>query len=333
MNVHLLINGIVQQTMVLIAQLATAGGIRAPLAQIADQVFGDLTNELLRQGVKKKVIADMFGMALRTYHRRERAAAESQTEAGRTVWDAVLAYIRDNQPATGAQVARRFHHDDPRTVTGVLHDMARSGFVYRTGEGDGAVYRIADQADLVESMNDARRDACEHLVWLTAYRHGPVGADVISSAIHLTAEEVHAALERLTSDDRVQVVQREGKVLYTSARLDVPLGTSRGWEAAVLDHFQAMVSAVCAKVRRGGMRTSHADATGGATFTFEVWPGHPHDAEARGLLGDVRARAYALRERIDAHNKELGVPDHVEPVVFYVGQYLRADERAEGESL
>src|SRR5688500_14600142 len=101
LNVHLLINGIVQQTMVLIAQLATAGGIRAPLAQVADQVFADLTGELARQGVKKKVIADMFGMALRTYHRRERAIAESQTEAGQTVWDAVLDYIRGHEPISG----------------------------------------------------------------------------------------------------------------------------------------------------------------------------------------------------------------------------------------
>ena len=54
----------------------------------------------------------MFGMALRTYHRRERAVAESQTDTGRTVWDAVLEYVRQNQPVAGAQIARRFHYDD-----------------------------------------------------------------------------------------------------------------------------------------------------------------------------------------------------------------------------
>src|SRR5262245_33808399 len=61
-NTHLLIDSIVQQTMVFIAQLATAGGVRAPLAHVADQVFLDLTRELQNQGVTKKVIADMFGM-------------------------------------------------------------------------------------------------------------------------------------------------------------------------------------------------------------------------------------------------------------------------------
>jgi hypothetical protein len=38
MRTHLLIDAIVRQTTVLIAQLATAGGFRAPLAHIAEQV-------------------------------------------------------------------------------------------------------------------------------------------------------------------------------------------------------------------------------------------------------------------------------------------------------
>ena len=59
MNAYLLINAVVQQTMVFIAQLATSGGVRAPLAHVAEQVFLDLTNELSNRGVKKKVIADM----------------------------------------------------------------------------------------------------------------------------------------------------------------------------------------------------------------------------------------------------------------------------------
>ena len=82
MNAYLLINAVVQQTMVFIAQLATAGGVRAPLAHVAEQVFLDLTSELQNRGVKKKVIADMFGMALRTYHRRVRERGREQDRIG-----------------------------------------------------------------------------------------------------------------------------------------------------------------------------------------------------------------------------------------------------------
>jgi hypothetical protein len=64
MNVELLIDAIFRQTTVLIAQLATHGGARAPLAHVANQVFLDLASELEAQGVSRKVGADMFGMAL-----------------------------------------------------------------------------------------------------------------------------------------------------------------------------------------------------------------------------------------------------------------------------
>ncbi|HKP59294.1 MAG TPA: hypothetical protein VJV78_21370 [Polyangiales bacterium] len=90
MNVPLLIDAVVRQTTVLIAQLATSGGIRAPLSHIANQVFVELANELAAQGVSRKVSADMFGMALRAYVRKVRRLNDSETEQGRTLWKAVL---------------------------------------------------------------------------------------------------------------------------------------------------------------------------------------------------------------------------------------------------
>jgi hypothetical protein len=86
MNVRILIDSIVRQTTVLIAQLATSGGVRAPLAHVANQVFLELTRELDAQGVSRKVSADMFGMALRSYLRRIQGLSESSTERGRTLW-------------------------------------------------------------------------------------------------------------------------------------------------------------------------------------------------------------------------------------------------------
>jgi len=82
-NVNLLIDAVVRQTTVLIAELATSRGLRAPLAHVADQVFIELTRELEAQGVSRKVSADMFGMALRTYQRKVQRLEESATERGR----------------------------------------------------------------------------------------------------------------------------------------------------------------------------------------------------------------------------------------------------------
>ncbi len=69
MDVKLLIDAVMRQTTVLIAQLSTAAGIRAPLAHLADQVFLDLAAAIEEQGVRRKVAADMFGLALRTYQK------------------------------------------------------------------------------------------------------------------------------------------------------------------------------------------------------------------------------------------------------------------------
>jgi hypothetical protein len=46
MNRQVLIDQVVRQTMILIAQLATTGGTRAPLAHLADRVFFHLAREL-----------------------------------------------------------------------------------------------------------------------------------------------------------------------------------------------------------------------------------------------------------------------------------------------
>ena len=112
MNLKLLIDGIVRQTTVLIAQLSTASGVRSPLAHVADQVFVELAREIEAQGVRRQVVADMFGMALRTYHARVSRLAASRTDQGRSLWEAVLSYIEQTGLVTRLELLRRFSGDD-----------------------------------------------------------------------------------------------------------------------------------------------------------------------------------------------------------------------------
>lgn len=330
MNAHLLIDAVVQQTMVFIAELATAGGVRAPLAHVAEQVFVDLTNELSQRGVKKNVIADMFGMALRTYHRRVRELSESKTEVGRSVWEAVLGHVRQKGPVSGHDVLRRFSGDDPEVVAGVLRDLAQSGLVYRAGRGDGARYRIAEEADFAgeEAATEAAR---EHLVWLTVYRNAPATEAAISAATHIGPAACRAALESLIQSGRVVETRSAAGVTYAADRFEVPIGASNGWEAAVLDHFQAVVTAIIAKLGRGEVRGRDKDLIGGSTWSLDVWPGHPFELEAKALLKKVRASVEELRTRVDAHNAAAAYAGVRERVVFYAGQNVR-DGAGQGES-
>ena len=112
MRTQFLIDAIVRQTTVLIAQLATTGGVRAPLSHIAGQVFLDLAREIESQGVSRKVSADMFGLALRTYQRPTQRLRESATMRGRSLWEAIFDYLSSEGMVSRDEVLRRFRHDD-----------------------------------------------------------------------------------------------------------------------------------------------------------------------------------------------------------------------------
>ena len=214
MNNQLLIDSIVKQTTILIAQLATAGGARTPLADIAGQVFADLARELHRQGVSRKVAADMFGMALRTYRRKVQRLAESNTVAGRSLWEAVYDYVGRRPVTTRADVFQHFRRDDEEIVRGVLEDLVESGLVYRAGRGAHASYRVASPAELDYVKADgAESDGTDTLLWGSVYRLGPLTRDALAASIAMPARELDASLARLVEAGRVmrtETVERAG---------------------------------------------------------------------------------------------------------------------------
>src|SRR5690606_639946 len=147
MNVKLLIDGIMHQTTVLIAQLSTVAGVRAPLAHVADQVFLSLAREIEAQGVARKVVADMFGLALRGYQKKTQRLAQSSTTQGKTLFEAVLEFIEREGGATRRAVIERFSRDGERETIGVLTDLLQSGLIYATGSGDSSLYGITSDAE------------------------------------------------------------------------------------------------------------------------------------------------------------------------------------------
>jgi hypothetical protein len=249
LNLLLLIDSIVRQTTVLIAQLATAHGVRAPLAHVANQVFLNLSNELNEQGVSRKVSADMFGMALRTYLRKIQRISESTTDGGRSLWEAVLAYLDQGKVVTRAQVLQRFHRDDAELVRGVLHDLCESGLVFRTGSGASTAYRVAAEDEIRASSASEADAGHDEFIWALVYREGPLTADALAKRVR--SKGLETTLERLVSSGRVQKSETEGSATYSAREFFVPRDASAGWEAAVFDHFQAMVRTILAKLAAG----------------------------------------------------------------------------------
>lgn len=318
MNIQLLIDSIVRQTTVLIAQLATSGGVRAPLAHVANQVFLDLANELEAQGVSRKVSADMFGMALRAYVRKVSRLSESSTDRGRSLWEAVYDHLSKQSVVTREEVIGRFHRDEETLVRGVLHDLTESGLVFATGSGPRSVYRAATEEELGR-MRQFTQGRVDELLWVIIYREGPVARSTLTKLVGSKATEVDGALERLVGAGRVQRDANHADPRYRATGFVVNIGAEFGWEAALLDHFHALVRTICQKLRLGA-ESSSADTVGGSTYTFAVWPNHPRREEVLGTLKSFRERLSQLRGDVDEYNEKHGVPADYEQVVVYGGQ-------------
>lgn len=333
MNVNLLIDAIVRQTTILIATLATAGGGRAPLAHLANQVFADLVRELKEQGLGNKVIADMFGLALRTYHNQINRLAESRTFQGRSLWEAVFSYLQERETVHRADVLARFGNDDEALVRGVLRDLVDSGLVLRSGRGDRTVFRAVRPEELVKDDAQRGAEARASMVVVAINRHGPINREKLAEVLPLPGLDLDQILRQLLTDERISVEESDGDRRYSCRHIYIPFGDTAGWEAAVFDHFQAMVTAVCSKLRSGATHASAGETVGGSTYHFDVWDGHPLQDEVLGFLKTTRRRARDLRERVEAYNADRDPPeaDPKKRVVAYVGQTVLQEEGGSDE--
>jgi len=319
-NVPLLIDALVRQMTVLLAQVATSGGTRAPLSHIANQVFVELANELSAQGVSRKVSADMFGMALRAYVRKVRRLNDSQTDQGRTLWKAVLDYLQDGEPKTRDQILTRFSHDDESQVRSVLQDLTDSGLVFISGDSAAAIYRATSDAELLLLKQASSAEGLTEFVWVLAYREGPITVARLARKLRMSEEDTAGLLEKLSAQGRVQATTTSGVTAYTATDFSVPLEARTGWEAAVLDHFRAVVQTIAQRLENSSRISHLEDIVGGSTYSFDVWPGHPFADEVKSVLKNLRSAQSALRKRVEAFNATTQRPADYSQIVVYVGQ-------------
>jgi hypothetical protein len=123
-------------------------------------------------------------------------------------------------------------------------------------------------------------------------------------------ERVVPVLDELVAHGRVRPAgsAAAAEPRFTSEGCVLALGQQQGWEVAIFDHYQAMVAAICSKLRLGRQRASAADLVGGSTFSYTVWAGHPHYEEATQFLPQFRQRGAALRAQIADYNARHAAP-------------------------
>jgi DNA-binding Lrp family transcriptional regulator len=308
-NRQVLIDQVVRQTMVLIAHLATQGGARAPLSDVAERVFRGLVSELLAQRLSHKVIADMFGIALRTYYDRVRRLTESSTLRGRSLWEAIFDHVRKVGSISRAALFARFRHDDETVVKAVLNDLVENGLLAKSGRGALSVYVAVPTPDL------GAPETFDALTLVTLFHRGSLSVAELADALGVSEARIKDSVEALVREGRatVEVGQSEGDAPhYRVTSCLIPAEDPAGFEAAILDHMQAVTGALCHRLRRrsagpkveleaGGELGPDIDrAIGGSTYTFDIARDNPTWERVTTLLTETRAALSALRAEADA---------------------------------
>jgi hypothetical protein len=322
-NPKLLIDAIVRQTTVLIAQLSTAAGIRAPLAHVADQVFIDISRELEAQGLGKRVVADMFGMLLRGYQKKVQRLTESGSVRDKSLWEAVLSFIDQSGGVNRGRILERFKYDEEDAVASVLHDLASSGLVFSTGQGRSTLYRAATEADRRALLDGGELESLLPMVWVTIFHQPGISGAQLARQLSSDAVQIERAVLALRDEGRVSAEDWAALQGLRAEVIVVPVGAETGWEAAVFDHYQAVATAIVAKVRKRALRSEQSDAIGGATLRFEISKQHPYAGEVYALLLTTRTRVGELWEKVKQYNERHPLEDGEKiSACFYFGQSI-----------
>ena len=313
--------------MVLVAELATSGGLRAPLSHVAGQAFLELARELENQGVGKKVSADMFGMALRTYQRRTQRLSQSRTDRGRSLWEATLDFIEQSGVVRRDDILKRFRHDDEQSLRGVLRDLTDSGLVFSSGSGSALAFRAATKDEVKTLRRSGDSLGREAFVWSTIYREGPLAIEPLAARTALTPSDLTPLIDELIASGKIE---RDGEELR-STELVLGFDDPAGWESSVLDHFTALVQTVMRKLSVD-QRAKRHDEVGGSTYHFELWRGHPFESEVLGELARFRERMSALRGKLDEYNRAQARRPSLRVVAYYGQSAVEEDDEAETSS-
>jgi hypothetical protein len=311
-DVQLVTQYIVRQTTVLLAQLSTAAGVRAPLSHVADQVFFELARELEAQGVRRNVVADMFGLALRSYQLKMQRLADT-AGVQRSLWQELYSHLEQSS-LSRRELATQFPLVEPRALRAVLNDLVDSGLAYKSGRGIDAVYGLTSESERQRLQRADSVASLANLIWLALSTQGSKRRDDLERNFAASPAMIASAIERLRADGRV--TDTEG--LLTAQSFEIPVGAEEGWEAAVCDHFRAVATAIGKKL---STRSSDAiDTIGGATLSFTVHETHPKKEEVYGLLQRVRGEVGALWREVAEHNRLHPPPAESDRITFYFGQ-------------
>jgi hypothetical protein len=198
----------------------------------------------------------------------------------------------------------------------------------RKSQGKNPTYRMATAEELEEvglSSVATAQQTDEALVWLHVSHSGPLSKSDLLELLPLSEAAITAALDRLVAHARIRSETRPDGIYYSTQQCLIPVGEAAGWEAAIIDHHRAVLSALAAKAVNGRHASAANDRVGGTTLSYDIWPGHPKEKEVLELLANLRGRVIALWDEVEEYNST-HESEAAYQVTFYCGQYLKEQE-------
>lgn len=307
--------------MVMIARLSTARGIRAPLGHVANQVFLDLAGSLQSQGVRHKVIADMFGLTLGAYHGKLRRLQSESESRKRSVWENVIRFLESHKTVRRSELMHRFRFEDPLVLGSVLQDLVNSEIGFREDEGGDVIYGL-HAPDSFAPPGNLDAEALALSVWVTVHRLGPMTFASLRDHLPMLSEtQIKASLETLRKEQRVQKCVEKGAVLYAGTDIFIDGDSDAERIGAMIDHYGAVINTLCRSAEES-LKTSERKTARGSTYHFDLNAHHVLRDEVLAFFEHVRKQGAELLERVDAENARHTPNASLNRLVFYCGYHL-----------
>ncbi len=307
----------------LFATLATQNPLRMYFADIASKTLLDIVQVLRDDGISQEAIAASLGLTLNGYRaklKRLREATDTPDDEAepRTLLERVFAAVADapGDGLTQAELAHLFRGLKPDSLNGVTHFLVRSGLLEVEGRGSHRRFRVVIRP---RPHGPNGLDAA-----ILLYREGPLSVDDISRRLGCATEHTQQLLAEIDAQGDLEVSPGPPRT-YRATAYHVPLDTEEGYEAAIFDHFSAVVQALTKKLRLGRHHASLGDLIGGATFTLQVPVTDPLYAEVSAFLRDNRVRLEDWLQRANAIPQAALAEGEVRRFTLYVGQSVDGD--------
>lgn len=324
MSERVLFRVLVSQSARLIARIITLTNARPNLAHLQEDFFYELSVHLQNYGVPRRVAADMFGLAMRSYLRRIKKYNDelSDREHQLSLWQIVYSKISESPDIQRQKLLDSFSFSHRDSVCSVLKHLCEAGLVTEHRR-DGVISYSARERD----ANELDVDEVAQYLWVMIFVHDESSfphEQLLDEAIPLFGEQmVSAGLDLLIDDGCVDKLLHDGTCSYSTVRSNPE--QPFGWLVAISIHLDSVFEAVITKLT---MMQSEADLDAdvrGGTWTFKLRGDHPFKDRVSHLFDGYQKNVKELFASVHQYNESH--PDHDDSdeyqVDFYMGQGVR----------